>query len=266
MLPNDHSRFVYIGVVTLAIIAGALLAHIVYGAVASSTNYRIERDVFSSGGVGNSTTSNYIVNFTVGEQGSGRATTTSYILNAGFQQLDGSFLSITSPSDVSLGSIANTGTAATSSASWTVTTNNSAGYQMGISGSTDPVLRCISTCTYSASDATTYFQDFNNGSTSPIYTFSPAASESLFGVTVSGSHTVQKFKNNGASCNQSGGTASGTACWIGLSTTTQTIAQSASATPSGTATAVYARAQIGSSHSQSAGSYRAVVTVTATAL
>jgi hypothetical protein len=225
--------------------------------VASSTNYRIQFDSVNTGGT-LSTSTNYRIEDTVGEVGTGVSTSTSYNLRAGYQQMNETSITITSPSDVTLSpSIPGiSGGTANGSAVWTVTTDNAAGYQLTIQGSTSPVLK----------SATASFADYTPAGAVPDYVFSIATADSEFGFSPEGSDIVTRFKDNGSACNTGSGDTSDR-CWDALSTSSQNISQSATSNhPSGVATTVKFRAESGASHLQEEGTYTATVTVTTVSL
>ncbi|MBI2120145.1 MAG: hypothetical protein HYT94_00795 [Parcubacteria group bacterium] len=142
------------------------------------------------------------------------------------------------------------------SAIWTATTDSPGGYTLAVKSSTDPSLK-------SGNDS---FADYTPAGANPDFTFSIAATDGEFAFTPEGNDLVQKYKDNGSSCNAgSGDTAD--ACWNRFSTADETVAQgSSSNSPSGTATTIKMRSQSGASHIQTNGTYTATITTTATAL
>lgn len=232
-----------------------LMPLVSFGAVRSSTTYSIERDSLNIGGE-SSTSTSYGINDTVGEQATGESSSTTYAVNAGFQLPD-NFLSITSPTDVALTTFNTTRSDSTTSgsAAWTIVTDNTAGYTMTIEASTVPALQ----------SAGSTFDDYTPTGGAD-FAFTTGASESLFGFSPEGDDIADSYKDDGATCG-SGATGTADACWDGLSTSSQTIAGSTSSNqPSGTATTVKFKAEIGSEVIQDAGTYTATVTVTAVVL
>lgn len=228
-----------------------------HGYVASSTNYQIQSDSINIAGA-TSTSANYSLEDTVGEVGTGTSTSSNYAVSAGYRAMLGSFISLSAPSDVTLSPALDVTTrgASTGSASWTVTTDNSAGYTLKVSASTDPALK-------SSSDS---FLDYNPAGANPDYTWSISNTTSAFGYSPEGSDIVSRFKDNGSVCATGSSNGSNT-CWDGFTTSDVTVAQGSSAnTPSGVSTTLKFQAEIGSTKTQTAGSYSAVITVTATAL
>lgn len=244
-------------ILALALLAVLVPASTTYGEVASSTNYQLEFDSVNFGGK-YSTSSNYSIEDTAGEVATGRGTSTSYLLDAGYQQNDGTYISITSPADVTLLPAIDglAGGSATGTAAWTVTTNNTAGYSLSIKAASSSAMTAGS---YS-------FDDYAPAAADPDYTFTIAASVSEFGYTPEGSDIVSRFMDDGASCN-TGALDTVAACWDGLSTSDTAIASASSSNhPTGEATTVRFQAEVGSSADQEAGIYEAVVIVTAVAL
>lgn len=238
---------------TIVIIILLALAGSTFAYVASSTNYRIQTDSINFAG-GNSTSTNYEMESTLGEVATGVGTSTSYQIKAGYQQMLVSSISITSPSDVTLSPALTGAGTATGEASWTVTTDNPAGYTLAVSSSASPAF-------VSGSNS---FANYTPAG-APDYTWSVASSASEFGYSVEGTDTATRFKDNGASCNIGSLNGTGT-CWDAFSTSNVTIAsRSNSNTPSGTATTIKFRAEIGSGATQAAGTYSATLTLTATA-
>lgn len=243
-------------VLALCTLATVLVPSLVSGQIRSSTNYQIERDTINIGG-GLGTSASYQVEDSIGDTATGRSASASYILEAGYQQAGDTFISISAPSDVTMASINGLlGGASTSTVSWTVTTNSSAGYSMTAVAGADPAL----SGTYDA------FLDYVPAGAAPDFTWSIDTTEALFGFSVLGTDTAQRFKDDGAACNVSTGNVT-ERCWDGFSTTPTTIATRASANaPSGTATTLELRAEVGTNRLLTADTYSASITVTAVAL
>lgn len=156
-----------------------------------------------------------------------------------------SWITITSPADVGLGNF-DRGTDSSGTAEWTVATNNTAGYKLELSASTDEALR------NDTSPTVYYFNDYNMDSTTTPTAWSVAASDAEFGYTASGTDVSSDYS-------------SGTLYRGFASTSAIQIATSASDT-SGTATTARFRAQVGSSKYLREGGYTATITATATSL
>lgn len=238
----------------LLIIALPLLS---FGAAMQSTNFQIESDSINVGGTENSISSNYKLSDTVGEIGTGNSTSTSYNLYAGYRNMTGAYVAISAPADVTMSPSINglTGGTSNGSAAWTTTTDAPGGYSLTVKVSTNPALQ-------SGNDS---FADYTP-SGAPDLTFSAAAADSEFGFTPEGNDIVQKYKDNGSSCN-TGSSDTADSCWYNFSTADETIAQSTGGnSPTGTVTTLKMRSQSGTSHIQTNGTYTATVTATATAL
>lgn len=234
----------------------------VFAYVMGSTNYRIQQDSLNIGGGDFSSSDSYKLSDTLGEIATGKSSSGSYNLYAGYRQMNESYISISVADDValapSIGGI--TGGTGNDSASWTIITDNAAGYSLTIKASSSPAL--VSGA-YSFADYT----PAGGAGGNPDFTWSVVSTDSEFGFTPEGNDIVQKFLDNGVSPCNTGSTDTPDACWYYASTTDQTIAQSASANhPSGAATTVKFRATSGSSHVQVEGIYTATTTVTALTL
>jgi hypothetical protein len=221
-----------------------------------STNYIIQFDSINAGGL-RSTSSSYTLEDTASGVGTGDAASTNYVLRAGYQQMTESYLSITASADVNLGSLSGLINDTTeASSTWTVLTDNAAGYQLTVAATSSPALR---SGPYS-------FADYAPSGAAPDFVYAVPSNDSVFGFSPEGADIVQKYKDNGSACNTgSGDTAS--ACWNGFSTTPELIAEGSSSNhPLGTATTIRYKAGNGASHVQEAGNYTASITVTATSL
>ncbi len=229
--------------------------HLTAAYVASSTNYRVQSDSLNFGG-GLSTSTNYGLESTGGEIATGESSSTNYGIKAGYQQMLVSAISISSPSDVSLGSLDGAaGGAVTGSVAWTVITDNAAGYTLTVRSSTNPALASggASVANYTPAGAT------------PDYTWSIAASASEFGFSPEGTDVVQRYLDNGSACNAGASNGSNT-CWDAFSTSNTTVASGASGnSPAGTATTIKLQAEVGADNVPTAGDYSATIIATATA-
>jgi hypothetical protein len=224
--------------------------------VMSSPNYRIQSDSLNVGGSGQDS-ANYKMTDTIGEIATGESASASFKLKAGYQQMQETVISLSSPTDVTMapniGGV--TGGTGNGQAVWTTITDNPAGYILEVKASTSPALKSGS---YS-------FADYTPAGSDPDYSWSINIADSEFGFTPEGDDIVQKFKDDTSDCNV-GSSDTSDKCWYNFSTSDETIAQSFSANhPSGTATTVKFKAESGSSHLQPEGTYQATVTVTATA-
>jgi hypothetical protein len=244
-------------VVFLSVMICIYSANRVFGQAMSSGSYKIQSDSLNFGG-GLSTSTTYFIQDTVGEVATGESSSSNFKMKAGYQQMQENILSMTVPTDVvmspSIGGV--TGGTSNGSTTFTVITDNPAGYMVTIKASSSPAMQSpLST-----------IADYVPAGGNPDYTFSITPTISAFGFSVEGNDIDQKFKDNGSSCNTGSGDTVDK-CWAGLSTTQQTIVSRNSANqPSGTVTTVKFRAQSGSAHVQVEGIYVSTTTITALSL
>lgn len=186
-------------------------------------------------------------------------TATCVALSAGYRQLTAEpYIAISAPDDVvmspTIGGV--TGGTANGNTSWTVTTDNAAGYQVSVRASTTPALRSGA---YS-------FANYTPAGAVPDFTWSVDSTASEFGFTIEGSDTSAKFLDNGSACSSGSGNGADS-CWSAFTTSDQPVAAAGGGNhPLGTSTTLKLRAQSGASHLQPSGTYTATVTVTAVAL
>jgi hypothetical protein len=225
--------------------------------VRQSSSYAIQSDSVNIGG-GLSSSTQYVGESTVGEIATGESSSASYGLNAGFQQQQSVYLALTSASDVvmspALGGI--TGGTSNGSTEVLVTTDNPGGYQLSIEASSSPAM----------TSGANSIADYTPVGVNPDFTFTTDATDAHFGYSPDGTEIASRFRDNGASCNTDSGTTT-LACWDGLSTTAEVIAESTSGNhPNGASTTVNFRVGIGSSVVQPEGTYTATTTLTLIAL
>lgn len=230
---------------------------LLYAQVMQSPNYRIQSDSINFGG-GLSTSTNYTLESTAGEIATGDSVSASYNLHAGYQQMQEVFLSLTGAVAVVMAPSIGGVSGGTSNGSTTVTvlTDNPAGYQLTIESSQSPSMQ---------SGAADTLADYAPGG-DPDFAFSTAATDAHFGYTPEGVDIVQRFLDDGGTCN-AGILETALACWDGLSTTAEAIALSGSPNhPDGATTSVRFRVGIGNSVNQPPGTYTATTTLTAVPL
>jgi hypothetical protein len=248
------SPFSYASITTFLLIASL---HVAGAQVMQSGNFQIQSDSINFGG-GFSTSSNYRLESTAGEIGTGESDSENYALKAGYQQMQEVYIAISGATNVTMSpSIPGvSGGTANGSTTVTVTTDSPAGYELTISSLTSPAMQ-------KGADS---ISDYTPGGANPDFAFTTGAADSHFGYTPQGSDVVQRFKDNGASCNV-GSSNTALACWDGLSTTPETIASNANPNhPAGAATTVYFRVGVGGSVIQAPGVYAATTTLTALSL
>lgn len=221
-----------------------------------SSGYKIQSDSINAGGV-RQTSDNYQSEDTIGEVGTGLSGSDSYSLRAGYQQMQEVYLglSVSTSSIVMSPNIGGvSGGQSNGSTSATVITDNPGGYSLTVKASTAPAM---ATSTYS-------FADYTTQTANPDFSWSILNTASEFGFTAEGSDIVQKFKDNGVDTCNTESSDSIDYCWYKFSTSTETIAQKyAPNHPTGMATILKIRAESGTSHIQTAGQYKATITITA---
>ncbi|HTK32996.1 MAG TPA: hypothetical protein VL335_00405 [Candidatus Paceibacterota bacterium] len=234
-----------------------LLTSYVFAQSMSSTNYSIPDQSINFAGKLSSST-NYSVEDTAGEVATGFSASANYGISAGYQQMNIVTLSVVPPTNVTLSPALGgvSGGSANGSTTFTVTTDDAAGYTATLTASSSPAL-------VSGSNS---FADYSPAGAAPDYTYSVLPTNSNFGFSVQGSDADQRFKNNGSVCNTGSNTTAST-CWDGLSTSPKAVAgRTTNNTPSGTQTVLYFRAATGSNHIQVNGTYVATTTLTVTPL
>jgi len=171
-----------------------------------------------------------------------------------------SAISISEPGDIDLGTLNGLlGGTATGSATWNVKTSNDTGYNIGVKASTDPALK---TASFSFANYTP-----TGTTTTPDYDWEIGVAISEFGFApYNATSQVSKFKNNGSSCNITGGSVTAWKCWFPFATSDTQIANRATMTSiSGEDNVVYVEAEIDAANgNQEDGSYTATITATAT--
>lgn len=240
--------------ISFIILCSLYSVNYVYGQVMSGGSYRIQSDSVNFGG-NFSTSTTYFIQDTIGEVATGESASTNFKVKAGYQNMQENIISMSAISGMALtpaiGGIS--GGTANSSTTFTVITDDPAGYMVMIKASSTPAMR-------SPLDT---IADYIS-STTPDYAFSILPSQSMFGFTVEGVDIDQRFKNNSSNVCATGLLDNVDACWSGLSTTNQTIVNRTSANqPAGTVTALKFRAQVGTSRVQINGTYIATTTITA---
>lgn len=221
-----------------------------------SSNYKIIQDTVSVSGTERSVSSNYKLSDTAGEEAIGVGQSSNYKAHAGYRFLSDFVVSISTPTDVNMGSLSQSdkGTAG-GSISWTVTTDNPSGYSLAVSASTKPALKL----------GNGFFADYSPGGVTGIWSVDVADSEFGFSVGASGETDIANvFKNNGSSCGAGSDLGN---CYQGFNgTNTIQIVSRDSAALSGNTTTVNLKLEIGHDKIQDIGAYSATITATATAL
>lgn len=251
--PLIDQKIKYAAVCCVFAVLVTILAQDAYGQAMSSSNYKIQSDSVNFGGVRSGSTS-FIMEDTLGEVATGISSSTNYVMKAGYQQMQESVIAVVPATEVtmspSIGGVS--GGTSNGSTTFTVITDNPAGYTATITSSSSPAL-------VSGLDS---FADYVPAGAAPDFTFGILATQSAFAFTPEGADIVQRYKDNGSSCNAGSGDTV-LSCWDGLSTSPITIdTRNSSNHPSGIVTKLNFRAASGSSHTQVAGTYTATTTVT----
>lgn len=218
-----------------------------------STNYAIDSDVIgASGDIGNS--SNYQLNDTTGEVGTGDSASTNYGVQAGFWSASNVItVSITSPSNVSMGAITGTGQSilTTNAATWNIKTNNSAGYSLAWQASAAAM-----------TSGTDTIAAYTPASANVPEVWSVAGSDSEWGAHVGAASTSVNTSAWGIADTYAAGK------WLNINNATPlTIATRSSATSiPGDDEIIYFGSEVGSSKLQPTGTYAVDVTMTAVTL
>jgi hypothetical protein len=221
-----------------------------------SSNYKIESDSINVGGADSSSTI-FNLGDSLGELGTGDSNSTNYNMHAGYWQMGETSISISSPTDLVMQSMAGlSGGSSEGAMSWTVMTDDPAGYSMSIRSTTSPALQ-------SANDS---LSDYTPSSADPDFNFSIATTESAFGFSPEGTEVISRFKDNGSVCNAGNLETSGK-CWDGLSISPKIISGSTTSNmPDGAVTTVRFRAEAGVDKIQKSGDYYVTIVATATTL
>jgi len=226
----------------------------VFAYVMESNNYHIQSDSINVGGTDNQTSANYKMSDTIGEIASGESGSTNYKLKAGYRQMQETYISLTSPGNINMGSISlsqddvfGTGSA------WTVKTDNPAGY----------VLTFKTDQANSMDSGTDQFTDYTEASTGTPDSWSVDAANYEFGFSAYGDDVATAKWGDNTSCG-SGSTPDGTLKWMGFTGITAiTIATSSSrTTTSGTDTTLCVGAEQGINVFAPDGNYTASITAT----
>lgn len=219
--------------------------------VASSTNYLLQTDSVNYGGIFSTSSSNYRLEDTIGGIATATTSSSNYKLLAGYQEMSFSSIAITVPDDVSLSPDIDisAGGQANGSVSWTVTASD--GYQLAVKAGANPAMQQL--------DGTSSFSNYSG----VTLNWSVANNAARFGFNPYGNDITNTYKNDGSSCGS--GSSENGKCWDGFSTSDKTITQ-APAGNGATSTTINLRAESGTRSLRPAGSYRATITATATAI
>ncbi len=227
--------------------------------VRSSASYSMQSDSINiAGGRSDSDGSkSYVQESTVGEIATGRSSSDGYSLRAGYQQMQEVYLSLSTPTDVTMDTnlLGLTGGTSNGSTTFTVVTDGPTGYELTIAAENDPAMQ----------------RDGGGGSIADLdegaeadYTFVVTAGEASFGFSPEGVDITQVFLNTTGSTCGTGSLDHSLRCWAGLATTSTVIASGDGPNqPDGATTTVNFRVGIGSGAGVLSGVYIATTTITA---
>lgn len=253
---NFFSKSKKYAILVSVIIYSLLTYGIIDADLMQSTTYKITQDSLNLGGADGGSSS-YKLNDTLGELATGDTNSTNYYMHAGYWQMGESYISISTPSPLVMTSMGGlSGGSSEGTMSWTVVTDNPAGYSMSIASTTTPAMK----------SATDSLADYTPAGSDPDYNFTNLPANSSFGFSPEGTDTISRFKDNGSICN-TGTSETSAKCWDGLSTTPKMVAgSSVSNHPSGSVVTARLRAESGASHIQTSGVYNVTLVATATTL
>ena len=240
-MQRSLATFAVLGI--LLTMAGIPLAH----ADPQSGNYRIPSDVNAVGGGDDARSSNYVLMDTIGEPNIGDSESALYGLNAGYRQTLETFISISGPPTINIGTIVGTGQS-TASGTYTVITDAQAGYSLAWQAS-------AATMT-SGGDSIAAFTP-----TTPNVpdTWLVASADSEWGARLISSSTDAAV--------EWGTDDTPSEKWLNVATSSRTIVSRNTRTSvAGSQEIIDFRGEVGSSHIQPNGTYTVTVTLTATSL
>ncbi len=235
----------------------------VFAYVMESNNYRVQSDSINVGGTDDQTSDNYKMSETIGEFASGESTSNGYKLKAGYQQMQESYISLTSPGNINMGSgnisLSQDDVFGTGSA-WNIKTDNPAGY----------VLTFKTDQANSMDSGSETFTDYTEVSAGTPDAWSVDASNYEFGFSVCGGDVSNSGKSWGGDSGSADcvcGTSSSpntSLNWMGFTNTTAiTVATSGSrTTTSGAETTICVGAKQGANVYAPDGDYTASITAT----
>ncbi len=224
-----------------------------FAQVATSTNYQLQSDSINFGG-GLSTSTNYRQESTFGELGTGQSSSTNYMLRAGYQQMQEVYISITTPTDITMSPNLPgiSGGTSNGSTTVTVTTDSPSGYSLSIESANNPAMQ----------NGAATISDYNQGADAD-FSFLVNSGAASFGFSPSSVDVVQAFKDNTSLCGV-GSADTPLACWAGLSTSAIPISEGIGSNhPNGATTTISFRVGVGSGAGVLSGLYTATTTLTA---
>lgn len=247
-----YSPFFQAAILTIVLLSCLAVA---IAEVRSSNNYQLQSDSVNFGG-GLSDSASYSLESTAGEVATGVSDSPSYSLRAGYQQMQEVSISMTAATSVvmlpTIGGL--TGGTANGSTSVLVTTDSPSGYQLSIQAESAPAMN---------KGVDTIADYVPVASPDPDLTFLTNGNQAHFGFSPEGNDIVDRFRDDGAACNDVGGDDTALVCWDGLSVGEKIIAQGSSNQSNGATTTVHFRVVVGGSIVVPEGDYVATTTLTA---
>ncbi len=177
--------------------AGALLLTTI-ASVMESENYKIQFDSINSGGE-RQTSENYIMEDTIGEMATGISSSESYNLYAGYQQMNETFLSISDGADINMSGLDMDNSTSTGSTSWTVITDNAAGYKLEVYANATSTNACARYYLCN-SDTQEEFADYQEASGTTPEIWNTADGNYEFGFSAYGEDVTDVTWGSGSSC------------------------------------------------------------------
>jgi hypothetical protein len=246
------------GVTLAQAVVGTILVMVslvsVYAQVMSSGSYQIQSDSINVGG-GFGTSTNYVQESTIGEVATGESTSTNYLLQAGYQQMQAVYLSLSVLDDVlltpAIGGLS--GGVSNGSTTFTVLTDSPSGYQVTYNSALAPAMQG----TFGV------INNYTPAGAVPDFTFVTGSSQAHFGFSPEGVDVASRYLDNGSVCG-AGTTDTSLACWDMVSTTPRQIVVGTGANqPTGATTTLRFRVGVGATAGVTAGMYTATTTITA---
>lgn len=262
MIKNfNNKKLLFIsGLITASILFALGSIPVLFAEQMSSSNYKIQFDSLNVGGKLSSST-NYLIEDTVGEIATGLGESSSYKLQAGYQQMHLVYLSMTAASNVAMSPTIDLSTGGTSNGSTntTATTDSAAGYELYVKASSSPAMQ--------GNTSSGTISNYTPNGSGPDFTFSVASTAAEFGFTPEGNDITSEYKDDGVSLCNTGATSTADTCWNPVTTTNELISQRTSGNhPNGTQTTLKFKLTVGSASTIVADTYTATTTLTVIAL
>ncbi len=261
----SRSKIILNSLITLLLIFSL---PVVQAAVMESESYKIQFDSVNVGGA-RQTSESYIMEDTIGEIATGASASETYNLYAGYQQMNVTYLSISDGADVTMSAMSATDATSTGSTSWTVITDNPAGYKLEVAASATS----STPCDYYLCDAdiSENFADYVEASGATPEVWNTEDGQYEFGFSAYGDDVSDGAWGAGSSCG-SGTTLPQDLYYRGFNDTTDSgpatieIAIRSSRTDASGIATNFCLGAVQSNVTTPSGTYTATTTATATAL